>query len=196
MPSLRAQSQFKMINGTILLERGWPSGPLIGQALVLAHSLTASGTSEADVLATLARIHDDPASVLDGQPGFALAQTAETTYADLVRQRVLGPLGMEETFETVPDALASRFVGGHGADGQPVPHWTWTEPTAGAGMWRSSVSDLLTLAEAAIDPSSTDLADALALSLQPHAEIGAGQEMGLGWHLAPTPFGALAWHPL
>ncbi|MEO0556988.1 MAG: RtcB family protein [Bacteroidota bacterium] len=74
MPGLRAQSQFVMINGTILLERGWPSGPLIGQALTLAHSLTASGLSEADALATLAQIHDDPASVLDGQPGVELAQ--------------------------------------------------------------------------------------------------------------------------
>ena len=63
-----------MINGTILLERGWPSGPLIGQALALATSLTASGLSEADALATLARIHDDPASVLAGQPGFELAE--------------------------------------------------------------------------------------------------------------------------
>ncbi|GAB5536776.1 MAG: hypothetical protein Rubg2KO_30250 [Rubricoccaceae bacterium] len=129
-----------------------------------------------------------------GLLGFALAQNAETSYADLVRQRVLGSLRMEETVETVPDELASRFVGGHGADGQPVPHWTWTEPTAGAGAWRSSVYDMLTLAEAAMDPSSTDLADALALSMQPHAEIGGGQEMGLGWHRAPTPVGALVWH--
>ena len=74
MPGLRAHSPFVMINGTILLERGWPSGPLIGQALTLAHSLTASGTSEADALAILSRLFDDPASVLDGQPGFELAQ--------------------------------------------------------------------------------------------------------------------------
>jgi len=129
-----------------------------------------------------------------GLLGFALAQAAETTYADLVRQRVLGPLGMDETFEEVPNELVSRFVEGHGAEGQPVPHWTFQDPTAGAGMWRSSVSDLLTLAEAAMDPSSTDLADALALSTQARAEIGGGQEIGLGWHRAPTPFGALVWH--
>lgn len=129
-----------------------------------------------------------------GLLGFALARAGETSYADLVRQRVLSPLGMDETFEEVPDALASRFVEAHGADGQPVEHWTWTEPTAGAGAWRSSVHDLLTLAEAAMDPSSTPLADALALSMQPHAEIGAGQTMGLGWHRAPTPFGDLIWH--
>ena len=129
-----------------------------------------------------------------GLLGFALARAAETSYADLVRQRVLGPLGMDETFGHVPDALASRVVEGHGVDGQPVPHWTWTEPTAGAGAWRSSVSDLLTLAEAALDPVSMPLADALALSMQPHAEIGAGQDIGLGWHRAPTPFGPLVWH--
>ncbi len=127
-----------------------------------------------------------------GLLGFALARRAGTDYATLVRQRVLAPLGMDETYTVVPDSLAGRFATGHGPSGAPAPHWTFQEPTVGAGGWRSSAADLLTLAEAAIDPSATPLADALALSLEPRFDIGDGREIGLGWHLAPR--GGFAWH--
>jgi len=124
-----------------------------------------------------------------GLLGYALAQRAGTPYADLVADRVLEPLGMGETWVDVPDAHAARFVDGHGPDGAPVPHWTWTAPTVGAGGWRSSASDLLTLAEATMDPDATPLAAALALTLTPHAPIEGVRQMGLGWHLFPLSDG-------
>ena len=129
-----------------------------------------------------------------GLLGFALAQRAGTDYADLVRQRVLAPLGMNETWVVVPDSAAGRFARGHGADGAPVPHWTWTEPTAGAGGWRSSAADLLTLAQAALDPAATPLAEALALSLEPRVEIGDGRQIGLGWHTGRVDDVPVVWH--
>lgn len=129
-----------------------------------------------------------------GLLGFALAQRADEPYADLVRQRVLAPLGMDETWVAVPDSAASHFAEGHGPDGAPVPHWTWTEATAGAGGWRSSAADLLTLAEAALDPASTPLAQALELSMTPRAEIGAGQQIGLGWHTGRIADAPVVWH--
>ena len=63
-----------MINGTTLLARGWPAGPLIGQALALAAHLTAAGLDETDVLATLARVLDDPEAIPAADPAFGLAQ--------------------------------------------------------------------------------------------------------------------------
>ena len=122
-----------------------------------------------------------------GLLGFALAQRAGTGYADLVRERVLAPLGMAETFDAVPDSLAARFAEGHGGDGGPVPHWTFTDASAGAGGWRSSAADLLTLAEAALAPEATPLAEALALALAPRADVSRGRQVGLGWFLFPVP---------
>lgn len=119
-----------------------------------------------------------------GLLGFALSQHAGVSYADLVRSRILRPLGMDESFVDVPDSLAGRFAQAHGANGTPVPHWTAQDPIAGAGMVRSTVADLLTLAEAALDPTATPLADALALTLEPRAEAGDDREVGLGWHLS------------
>ena len=116
-----------------------------------------------------------------GLLGFALAQRAETTYGALVAERVLAPLGLTETVLDVAPGDTLRFAPAHGADGAPVPHWTWTEPTAGAGAWRSTAGDLLTLAEAALDPAATPLGDALALSLQVHGDASRDRKTGLGW---------------
>lgn len=124
-----------------------------------------------------------------GLLGYALAQRAGTDYAALVRQRVLTPLNMDETYALVPDAMAHRLATPHGQAGEPVPHWTWTEPTVGAGGWRSSADDLLTLAEAAIEPGSTPLAEAVALSLRPRFDVGDGRRVGLGWFFLPNPGG-------
>jgi tRNA-splicing ligase RtcB len=63
-----------MIDGHTLLARDWPTGPLIGDALALARTLTASGHAEADALALLDRIWTDPASVTASEIGFELAQ--------------------------------------------------------------------------------------------------------------------------
>ena len=63
-----------MIDGTTLLARDWPSGPLIGHALALSSTLTADGVPEADALALLDRIWADPASVTSTEAGFDLAQ--------------------------------------------------------------------------------------------------------------------------
>ena len=129
-----------------------------------------------------------------GLLGFALAQRAGEPYADVVRQRVLAPLGMDETWVVVPDSAAGRLAQGHGPDGAPVPHWTWTEPTAGAGGWRSSAADLLTLAQAALDPAATPLADALERSLVPRFDIGGGGQIGLGWHTGQIDDVPVVWH--
>ena len=63
-----------MIDGRTLLARGWPSGPLIGQALRLASTLTDAGTPESDALALLDRAWTDPESITSAEVGFDLAQ--------------------------------------------------------------------------------------------------------------------------
>ncbi|PAP75154.1 serine hydrolase domain-containing protein [Rubrivirga marina] len=124
-----------------------------------------------------------------GLLGYALARHDGTTYAEAVRRRVLAPLGLDET--TLGDA---RLAPAHGADGAPVPHWTWTDATAGAGGWRSTVSDLLTLAEAALTPSASALPASLALSLEPQVAARDDVAVGLAWHLSPLDLQTMAWH--
>jgi tRNA-splicing ligase RtcB len=62
------------VTGATLLERGWPEGPLIGQALALHTALVADGIGSGDALGLLDKIHDDPSSITAGEAGFDLAQ--------------------------------------------------------------------------------------------------------------------------
>ena len=120
-----------------------------------------------------------------GLLGHALAHQAGTTYADLVTTRVLGPLGMTDTFVEVPTELRDRLATPHDAAGAPTAPWTFTDATAGMGALRSTAADLLTLGEAALDADGP-LADAFALTLEPRVEVGNGQKVGLGWFLQPA----------
>ena len=63
-----------MINGTTLIERGWPEGPLVGDALALARELLGEGLGETDVQALLDRALTNPEAILAGEAGHDLAQ--------------------------------------------------------------------------------------------------------------------------
>ena len=120
-----------------------------------------------------------------GLLGHALAHQAGTTYADLVTTRVLGPLGMTDTFVEVPVEAQDRLATPHDGAGAPTAPWTMTDAIAGAGVLRSTAADLLTLGEAALDPPVA-LADAFALTLEPRVDAGNRQRVGLGWFLQPA----------
>ncbi|WP_412061085.1 serine hydrolase domain-containing protein [Rubrivirga sp. IMCC45206] len=127
-----------------------------------------------------------------GALGYVLARRAGSTYESLVAERVLAPLGLRETFATVPDSLADRFATGHDASGAATPHWTFQDATFGAGGLRSTAADMLTVAEAAIRPQATPLADAIALTLEPRVPVSGPVEQGLGWVLLPFSGGPTA----
>jgi serine-type D-Ala-D-Ala carboxypeptidase/endopeptidase len=114
-----------------------------------------------------------------GLLGHALARKAGTSYEELVRERILAPLGMAETAATITPELESLLVSGHNALGEPVPHWDLSV-LAGAGALRSSAEDMLKFATAAL--RAGPLHEALALAMQPR--VPAGQpalSVGLGW---------------
>ena len=121
-----------------------------------------------------------------GLLGLALGRRHGGGYQALVRERVLGPLGMTETAVAVPDSVS--FAPAVGAFGQPVSHWTWTEATVGMGGLRSTAADLLTLVEATIAPPPglpPSLAAALADAARPVRRAPGRTRVGLGWHVIP-----------
>lgn len=130
-----------------------------------------------------------------GLLGHALALKAGMSYEELVRRRVLAPLGMRETAITLSPALRARLAPGHDNEGHVVPNWDL--PTlAGAGALRSTVGDMLTFLAANLDSSANPLARALR---QTHvSRRGAGSAtmtIGLGWHILARPEGpSIVWH--
>ena len=133
-----------------------------------------------------------------GLLGLALARRAGTGYEALVRERVLGPLGMDETWVVLPDSLGP-LAPGVGAFGEPAPHWTWTDATAGAGGLRSTAADLLRLVRATIAPPAdlpAPLRAALLDAARPLRQAPGRTRVGLGWHVVPDlrPGAGVVWH--
>ncbi|MDT0631684.1 serine hydrolase domain-containing protein [Rubrivirga sp. S365] len=125
------------------------------------------------------------------------AESGGAAYGALARERVLGPLGMDETVVAVPEARG--LAPAVGPSGEPVPHWTWTDATVGAGGLRSTAADLLTLAEATIAPPPdlpAPLAAALVEAARPLRPVQGAMRIGLGWHVLPVgrPGDGVVWH--
>jgi D-alanyl-D-alanine-carboxypeptidase/D-alanyl-D-alanine-endopeptidase len=120
--------------------------------------------------------------------GLMLEKAASKSYEELLRQRLLVPLGM--------GATSLQFVGtkdrptpGSGANGRPASLWHWDGYTP-CGAMVSTINDLVLTVRAFLDCASP-VAKALEASLQPRAPMPGGN-MGLGWVLPAS--GNSFWH--
>ena len=130
-----------------------------------------------------------------GLLGFALARRAGTSYEELVRRRILAPLGMRSTMIALTDAARARLARGS-ADGRPVANWD-LDALAGAGALRSTALDMTTFLAAALGPVRTPLDSAFRVAAEPQFDAGPGGVMriGLGWHVRQgTGATRIVWH--
>jgi len=120
-----------------------------------------------------------------GLLGYALGRAAGSDYAQLLGERVLGPLGMTRSVLSLPGRAISGLVDGHDAEKRRVAHWHF-DVLAGAGALVMPAADLARYAEAALRPDDTPLGEAFRLAERRHAAGGSEiNPMGLGWVRAP-----------
>ena len=121
-----------------------------------------------------------------GLLGHALGRAAGSSYAALLKERVLEPLGMSRSGLALPGRTIPDQVDGHDGEKRRVPHWHFDDVLAGAGGLVMPAADLARFARAALQLESTPLGEAFRLTLRRHA-AGASEinPMGLGWVRAP-----------
>jgi D-alanyl-D-alanine-carboxypeptidase/D-alanyl-D-alanine-endopeptidase len=103
-----------------------------------------------------------------------------TDYSALVTREVTAPLGLQDTVVNLTDEQKARFVPGYTEAFTPAEPWDFNI-LAGAGGLRSTVSDLLSYADANINPPDSDLGRGMVLSHALQKE-GTGQwAIGLNW---------------
>lgn len=113
-----------------------------------------------------------------------LARRAGMSYEDLLRERVLAPLGMADTAITLTPAQEARFPRGHDSLYQAVPHWHMGKNLGGVGAVRSSLNDMMKLAAALAGARSTPLDEDIALALKPLHRLGdLESHIGYAWHM-------------
>jgi CubicO group peptidase (beta-lactamase class C family) len=129
-----------------------------------------------------------------GLLGHVLALRAGKSYEELLVERILNPLGMNDTRITLTPSMKSRMA--QGFDAQGTPARTWDLPTlAGAGALKSTANDMLKFLAANLDSTSVPLGKVLAQARVPrHDADRPGHSVGLGWHLVDVYGTPATWH--
>lgn len=129
-----------------------------------------------------------------GLLGQALALKAGLGYEEMVRRRVLEPLGMTDTAITLTASMKQRMAEGSNEALKPVANWDF-DALAGAGALRSTALDMLKFLTAAMGTRPTPLRAAFDLMLEKKLPTGTPDlEIAMGWHVW-TKYGAtIVWH--
>jgi CubicO group peptidase (beta-lactamase class C family) len=109
---------------------------------------------------------DDYSNYGVGLLGHALELRAAKPYAELLTDRVLRPLGLDDTTVDLSDDQRRRLAPGHLEDGQPTANWD-IRTLGGAGALRSTMAEMLTFLRANLNPAATPLAEALSTCQRP-----------------------------
>jgi D-alanyl-D-alanine-carboxypeptidase/D-alanyl-D-alanine-endopeptidase len=133
-------------------------------------------------------------NVGEGLLGYALALRAGKPYEQLLRERVLSPLGLAAT-----GSSSTPFAAPHDADGGAVPSIDLGVLTA-AGSLRATAGDLARYARANLVALSGagaapgELNDAMRLALTPRADAEDLGRVGLNWFTGGQGAPQLVWH--
>jgi CubicO group peptidase (beta-lactamase class C family) len=131
--------------------------------------------------------HHEYSNLGVGLLGHALAHASKAdSYESLLRERVLHPLGLNDTGITLTEGQQKRLIPGHDSKGEPIPNWDFA--TLGAcGALRSTVGDLLQFVKVNADPSGP-MRDALLMAQENWRDVRPGaEECGLCWVRFPGP---------
>ena len=119
-----------------------------------------------------------------GLLGHALGKKIGGGYATALRERILAPLGLTDTFLGFPPGTLARSAEGTDEDLQPMIPWTF-DALAGAGALVSDVRDQLHFLDAELDAyagSKLPLRPQMRFTQEDQLE-GQGPNTGLGWQI-------------
>ena len=113
---------------------------------------------------------------------YALAKRSGKDYETLLRERLLAPLGMSETYvaHRPPNV---RLAQGHLPNGMPTVPWDFPPDMAGVGGVRATLPDMLRYLEGELGTRESAITPALAQTQEQVAGV-SGHRMGMNWNLS------------
>jgi len=127
-----------------------------------------------------------------GLLGHVLGLIDRKSYQQVVTDRVLKPMAMQNTFVDVPQSYLKFLSDGHDSQGKPTKHWQLST-LAGAGAIKSNIKDMATYLRGNIDQNLLDRS--LKLTLKQSINFGdKNPKIGLAWILAEHKTGSYWWH--
>lgn len=129
-----------------------------------------------------------------GLLGHALALKAGMSYEELVRRRILEPLGMTSSSITLSEAQKAHLAPGHDAALKPVKNWD-LNALQGAGALRSTANDMLKFLAANLELTDSPLKAAMRRMRSVHRETGTPDlEIAMAWHVFHKFGTDIYWH--
>jgi len=113
-----------------------------------------------------------------GLLGHLLELKTGVKYEQLVKEKLLNPIGMKQTFVTVDSTNKSKISQGYDENGKPAPIWTDNVLT-GAGSFLSNGNDMIKFLKANLKDNASPISKSL---LSTHQQQSEG-ETALGWIL-------------
>jgi CubicO group peptidase (beta-lactamase class C family) len=129
-----------------------------------------------------------------GLLGHVLSLRAGKPYEQLLRERILEPLKMNDTMIQLADNAKPRMAQGFNALGAPVRLWD-LPALEGMGALRSTTNDLLKFLAANLDTTATPIGRVLADARVPRHDAGRpDNSIGLAWHVVNAFGTIITWH--
>jgi serine-type D-Ala-D-Ala carboxypeptidase/endopeptidase len=129
-----------------------------------------------------------------GLLGHALARVGGVSFGELLRERILDPLGMDMTDLAIDGEETRSMVRGH-RNGEVAPYWVGTEAFQGAGALRSTAEDMLKYLKANVGPPRTQLEQAMSFAREIRVPLGdEGSGYGFAWRTDVSAGGPLVMH--
>ena len=122
-----------------------------------------------------------------------LAHRSGQTYEQLVKTRILDPLGMASTGIALTPPMQTRLAQGHTAEGAPTANWD-LPALAGAGALRSTMNDMMRFLDANLGEPASDLERAMRFTQTPRFTMSPNTRIGLGWITVTQGDGGFIYH--
>jgi CubicO group peptidase (beta-lactamase class C family) len=113
---------------------------------------------------------------------YALAQRSGTDFESLLRERVLQPLGMSDTYITKRPSNV-RLAQGHLSNAMPARPWDFPVDMAGVGGVRATLPDMVRYLEGELGIRESAITPALERTQRQITKVG-GHTMGMNWLLS------------
>jgi CubicO group peptidase (beta-lactamase class C family) len=167
-----------------------PANPYAGYTAAKLHAFLDAAELSAPPGSTYAY-----SNVGGGLLGHLLARQADSTFAGLLDQRILTPLGLDDTVVPSPsDTTGARLATGHTAGGGSAPYWTF-DALAGTGALRAPARDVLRFLRVHLRPDTSSLFAAVRMTHEVRHERSARASVALGWNVTSASDGSrLYWH--
>lgn len=123
---------------------------------------------------------------------YALAKRSGKDYETLLRERLLAPLGMNETYVSKRPPQV-RLAQGHLSNALPAMPWDFPVDMAGVGGVRATLPDMVRYLEGELGVRESEITAALMQTQQKVTDVG-GHRMGMNWFLSTVKGHTIAAH--